>query len=367
MPGNNLLHVRNGIPIWRSLGCVTLSRNGGAVEYVRMSVHGFLPTLRARLSGVLLVVPACTVACGASGASATSPRPVILLTGPSTGAYFPLGSALAEIYNARIPEAHVIAQGTTGPEGAGANAGAIESGQADLAFARSDLAYAAFRNGTARDERPHTHLRALAVLYTNAVHVLVRRASGIENWRDVRGKRVQVSDESGGSAGPLARMVLEGHGLQLSDVQIVPSPRNAVARLRAGELDVRISASAYPLTTIEDVGETSKLRLMSIETDAVDRLRSRFPFFKPAVIPKGTYHGQDADYQTVGIDGLLLCRDSMPESQAYEMTRTLFDALPDLTRAQPAARLINVGRAPATPIPLHPGAARYYRERDLFR
>jgi TRAP transporter TAXI family solute receptor len=96
-------------------------------------------------------------------------------------------------------------------------------------------------------------------------------------------------------------------------------------------------------------------------------LRTRFPFFKPAVIPKRTYRGQEIDYQTVGIDGLLLCRDTVPESLVYQMTRSLFEALPDLMRDQPAARLINVGRAPATPVPLHPGAARYYRERDLFR
>ena len=105
----------------------------------------------------------------------------------------------------------------------------------------------------------------------------------------------------------------------------------------------------------------------SLTPDAVDHLRSAFPFFKPATIPKGTYKGQDDDLITVGIDGLLLCRDDLPEALVYAMTRSLFDALPSLARSQPSARLINVNRAPTTPIPLHPGAARYYRERDLFR
>jgi len=155
--------------------------------------------------------------------------------------------------------------------------------------------------------------------------------------------------------------------VSLDDVQIVPNTRNGISRLKSGQLDVRIFASAYPLAAVDDVGAESPLRLMSMEPAVVDRVRSRFPFFKPAVIPKGTYQGQDEDVQTVGIDGLLLCRDTMPESLAYRLTKSLFDALPALAEAQRTARLIDIGRAPTTPIPLHPGAARYYRERDLFR
>jgi uncharacterized protein len=310
---------------------------------------------------------ALAAACGTPAKASTAVQPVTLFTGPSSGAYYYLGKALADVYNAKIPNAHVTAVGNDGPGGAGVNATAVEAGEADLGFSRSDLAYLAYRSGPKGEPNPHPHLRAMAVLYINAVHILVRRDSGIDDWRDVRGKRVQMGDETGTSSGSLARMVLDGVGIPLNDVQIVPNPRNALSRLRAGEMDVRIFASGYPIGSLDDVGPESGVRLLPLDHEAIDRLRSRFPYFKPAVIPKGTYRGQDADYQTVGIDGLLLCRDTMPEALVYEMTRSLFEALPDLMRDQPAARLINVGRAPATSVPLHPGAARYYRERDLFR
>jgi TRAP transporter TAXI family solute receptor len=312
-----------------------------------------------------LVAQAAASGCGSTDAATGTPPPLILLTGPRGGAYNPLGTALADVYNARIHTTRVIPQTAGGPEGAGANAQAVEHGKADLAFARSDIAYTAFRHGTARDQTPYLHLRSMAVLYTNAVHVLVRRASGIERLEDLHGHRVQTGDEPDGST--LTRMVLEGHGIALSDVHGMPSSRNSWTMLKQGDLDVRIFASAYPLSSIDDVSEASGVKLLAMSPAVVDRLRSRFPFFKPATIPKGTYRGQDRDVETVGIDGLLLCRDTVPEALVYEMTRTLFDALPDLARSQPSARLINVGRAPATPVPLHPGAARYYRERDLFR
>ena len=328
------------------------------------SGHRFLFLSSAVLVALCaLGTAACETATGASGPV----RPVTLFTGPSSGAYFYLGKALADVYNKKIPDAHVTAVGNDGPGGAGVNAAAVEMGEADLGFSRSDLAYVAYRNGSASDPNGHPHLRAMAVLYANAVHVIVRRESGISRLADIRGKRVQIGDDTGTSSGSLARMVLDSAGLSIQDVQIVPNPRNALSRLRAGEMDVRVFASGYPVGSLDDVGPASGVRMLPLDQAAVDRLRSRFPYFKPAVIPKGTYRGQDEDYQTVGIDGLLLCRDTMPEALVYQMTRSLFEALPDLMRDQPAARLINVGRAPATPVPLHPGAARYYRERDLFR
>ena len=288
-------------------------------------------------------------------------RTLLLLTGPSTGAYAPLGRALADAYNRRLPRLHVTAQSPEGPRGAGENAQAVEDGKADLGFSRADLAFQAFR----RSGGGASHLRSIAVLYTNAVHVLVRRGSGIKRGEDMRGRRVQVTEDAAG--GPLARFVLEAYGLTLDDVQSVDNPRNAVARLKSGELDVRVFASAYPLPGIDDVSESSAIKLLSLAPDVVERLRSRFSFFKPTVIPRGTYRGQTADVQTVGIDGLLLCRDTMPEDLVYELTRGLFEAIHDESPAQNFTRLINTSNAPATPVPLHPGAARYYRERDLFR
>jgi TRAP transporter TAXI family solute receptor len=304
--------------------------------------------------------------CRGTDAAVAPPRDLVFLTGPSTGAYLPLGAALADVYNKRLTGVRVTATPSEGPRGAGANAPTLAAGKADLAFSRGDLAYQVYRGGANGGDPAGAHLRSIAVVYTNAVHVLVRRASGITRGADFRNHKVQVSgDEPQGGA--LSRAVLDGYGIGLHDVQIVPDARNALARIKAGEMDVRIFASAYPLAGIDDVGENSALRLMSIEPEVIDRMRSRFPFFKPAIIPKGTYKGQEEDLQTVGIDGLLLCRDDMPESLVYELTRSLFEALPDLAKTQRIARLIDIGRAPATPVPLHPGAARYYRERDLFR
>lgn len=331
-------------------------------------VSGLRPVVAVVTALLGLTALACGRTSQPAATASAGDRRIVILTGPAGGAYSPLGQALADVYNTRIPGLHVVAAAADGPGGAAANARALDEGKADLAFSRADLAFQVFRTQSslpAGAAGAGAHLRSIAVLYTNAVHILVRRASGIVRGSEIRGRRVQMSDDNAGSI--LTRAVLEGHGLTTDDIRSIASSRNALSRLKNDELDVRIFASAYPLAGIDDVGETSPIRLLSLEPAAIDRLRSRFPFFKPAVIPKGTYRGQVDDVQTVGIDGLLLCHDAMPESVVYDLTQTLFGALPELTRLQPSAGLINVVKAPATPVPLHPGAARYYRERDLFR
>ena len=325
----------------------------------------YVTCLHLLLAPLLLVVGfGCTAPASAPAAAPPAPQSLRLLTGPGGGAYSPLGEALAAVYNRKLAGIHVTAESTDGPEGAASNPLALEEGTADLAFSRADLAFQRFSQAQ-QGGGGTSPLRSIAVLYTNVVHLLVRRGSGITRGQDMRGHVVQIGDESFGGA--LARTVIEGHGLQMSDVTTAGPSRTGMTKLRNGELDVRIFASAYPLSSIDDVGEGSRIALLSLSPEVVDRLRSRFPFFKPAVIPAGTYKGQKDDLATVGIDGLLLCRDGLPEDVVYQLTRTLFEAIPELSQTLNSARMISAANAPATPVPLHPVAVRYYRERDLFR
>ena len=99
---------------------------------------------------------------------------------------------------------------------------------------------------------------------------------------------------------------------------------------------------------------------------ALERVREDYPFFLPVTIPKGTYSGQSVPIETVGVDNVLLCREDLDDELVYRLTKAFFEALPDLAATHPSAGLIDADLAPATAIPLHGGAARYYRERELL-
>jgi uncharacterized protein len=105
---------------------------------------------------------------------------------------------------------------------------------------------------------------------------------------------------------------------------------------------------------------------LNVDPLALDRVREDYPFFIPVTIPQRTYSGQAVAVETVGVYNVLLCREDLDESLVYRLTKTFFEALPDLAATHPSAGLIDADLAPATAIPLHGGAARYYRERELL-
>ncbi len=311
----------------------------------------------------LLLVGSIAAAGGCRPAPGAGRRFLTIATGGTGGVYYPLGAALAQIYTDRIPGVTASAQATVASV---FNVQAVHRGKADVAFTMGDVAYFAYHRGTDADPTPQTRLRGMAVLYTNTIQVVVRRDSGIRSVADLRGRRVGVGAPGSGTE-VAARIVIEGYGLQYADVGAdYLSFSEVAAQMQDRTLDGGFVVASFPVSAITDASLSVGIRLLSIDPAVRDRIQRQYPFFKPVVVPRGTYRDQDADVETLGVDNLLVCRDDLPEDLVYLLTKTFFDALPELTQAHVAAKSIDPGRAPATPIPLHPGAARYYRERGLL-
>lgn len=297
-------------------------------------------------------------------AAVPPPVAITIATGGTGGVYFPLGDTLARRFTEQIPGVTVSAIATVASV---FNMQAIEAGRADLAFTQGDVAYLAYTAGTAKHPRPHGNLRGLAVLYVNAVQVVTRAGSGIHRMQDLRGRRVGVGAAGSGTE-IAARIIIEASGLRYDEVHANDLGfAETAAHLKNRTLDVGFLVSSYPVAALADATETMGLRLVPVDPDAAARIRETYPFFKPVTIPRGTYRGQDSDVPTIGVDNLLVVRAGLSDEVVHQMTRVLIESLPTLTRAHVAARGIDLDQAPATPIPLHPGAARYYRELELIR
>jgi TRAP transporter TAXI family solute receptor len=140
------------------------------------------------------------------------------------------------------------------------------------------------------------------------------------------------------------------------------------SRLMAGELEagvIQVSPSS-PAPFAKDAMAIQGAQLVPISGPAMSRLRERYPFFRPVTIPGGTY-GAHGDTETVGMDFILVCREPVRDDVVYEMMKVLFESLPELAGHHPGLALIAFQQRSGVPIPLHPGAARFYRERELFR
>jgi TRAP transporter TAXI family solute receptor len=243
---------------------------------------------------------------------------------------------------------------------------ALEEGTGDMGLAQADVVYTAYRRGIEGDEHAHTKLRGIAVLWVNTLFVVVPEKSSVHSIADLRGKRVGIGVR-GSSAELFARTVLEGYDMTYADL----SPEFLTVdeldkRVRSADLDAVILVTATIPRSLTSSNPTSHVRLVPVDRDVVRALRDRYRFIKPATIAAHTFAEQADDVHTVGVDGLLVCREGLSEDLVYRLTKQFFAALPRLAGTDPVAALINPIKAPATPVPLHAGAARYYREREII-
>ena len=326
-----------------------------------------VPSRLGRLAplAVVAVLPMLTACTPSSASSATSPAPVtVRLTSGIPGATFhPLGGRLALGYERVLPATTIEVLESPGSV---RNVRALQSGDADLGFAFADVTYVAFVGGLAEDRRPFDKLRGVAVLQLTPLHLLARAGLDIRGLGDLRRRRVGTGPPGSGTA-VTSEILMRGFGIGPGDVAAEALPFNdAARRLVAGTLDAAFVSAGYPSESVQ-IATRAGARLVPVEGDAVNRLRADYPFLRLTFVPGGTYPGHPSPVSTVGVDSLLLCRADLSEDLVYRLTAAFFEVLPTLSTELESLQLMDVARASATPVPLHRGAARYYRERELTR
>ena len=236
---------------------------------------------------------------------------------------------------------------------------ALQDGSIDLAVAVADVTYIAFNSRPPGRSQPLDKVRGIALLHPAAVHLLVGPTT--DPRRGFRGMRIVLGNPIGGNAA-LGERLMTSMGIASSEIRGEFLPRDtAVEELIRGEVDSLIVTGRLPQDPVTHALQGGA-RLLDIDGPAIDRLRADYPLLRRMVIPQGTYPGQVAPVRTIGVDLLLVCRADLDSNLVYELTRSYFEDTPEAIRSQTDPQ-----RAPAVVIPLHPGAARYYREREVLR
>jgi TRAP transporter TAXI family solute receptor len=243
----------------------------------------------------------------------------------------------------------------------------LQNGTADLTINVSQTAYAAYSAQLETPTDRHDQLRAIANLGVAPLHFVARTDSGIRTVGDLRGRSVNLGVTTGENY-RLAQSVLEAFGLGAGTY--TPhhlSYSEAVAGLLGRKFEAMFIVGSYPGRGVLRATEGGVARLLPIQGKPADRLRQDSAFLRPALIPAGTYPGQLTSIRTVGVQHVLVCRRDLTEDAVFELTKQLFAALPRLAAIMNTIRSIDIYRASATSIPLHNGAARYYRAQELSR
>ena len=267
------------------------------------------------------------------------------------------GDALARQLRSRLPNVRVDVVEAVGSV---PTVAAIQRGDADLGFVFADVAYFGYVNvAQQKVDLPH-QVRGIASLEPVPFHLLVREGVHAETATDLRHHRIGIGTALSGQT-LLAGLLFNGYGLGSPVTQ--PGRRQD---LLAGA-DATFATAYYPAGTVLEAMHHGA-RLLPIDGPVVAQIRREYPFVRSVTIPGGTYPGQDRDVATIGIGRLLIGSDAIDESLAHDVTRVFIESLPTIsTSIHTSFRLTNLEQASATPIPLHAGAARYYRERELTR
>ena len=330
--------------------------------------------MRPRGSCTIAYLVLCLALLACSRSEPRTAERLRIAGGPRDATFFILANAIASVYARRLPE--LVAEGLeTG--GTTENIDAVESGDAECGLGSADLVYNAYVRGTVRVSRPHTRLRGIAVLFPNALHLTTRGDSRLVTLADLAGKRIAAalpgdpSDittnraQSRLDAIVSAITTLARHQTPPETVAI--GMDDAVGALEHGRIDAAEFYGGYPFRPVTEAAQRYRVHLVEFDDLASSLVKARYPFFKPIVIPADTYPGQTTQVQTIAIDNVLICRADLSTDLVYRLTLGLYEGLPSIASVHASARQINPENGAATPIPLHDGASRYYRERELFR
>jgi TRAP transporter TAXI family solute receptor len=247
------------------------------------------------------------------------------------------------------------------------NLNLLQAGRGEIAFTLGDSLSDAWKGDEeAGFKTPLKKLRTVAGIYPNYIQIVASADSGIKTLADLKGKRISVGAPRSGTE-LNARVILKAAGLSYKDfakVEYLPFGES-VELIKNRQLDVTLQSAGLGVASIRDLATSVKINVVSIPAEVVAKIDD--PAYQAATIPANTY-GEHPATPTVSVKNFLVTHEGVPAETVYAMTKALFTNLEQLTAAHSAAKSITAADAPKSPpVPLHPGAEKYYREAGLLK
>lgn len=293
---------------------------------------------------------------------------ITVLTGPSSGIYFPIGGAFSTFIGSLGYKTSATATGATVE-----NINALLTGQGELAIAMADSVIQAVEAfGAYEGKKPAKNLRAMMGLWPNYCQIVTTADSGIKSFADLKGKRVGVGAPNSGVE-LNARMMFEAHGMSYKDAKIdYLNYGEAIDQMKNGLCDAAFVTSGLGNATIRELGITKKIAFVPVEGEALKNLIKKYPFYIEAKIPKEVYD-TDEDTTTAAVMNIMLVDIKLPDDVVYDLLTNIYSekGLQAIHASHGTAKA-NITPETAlrgivgTSVPLHNGAIKYYKEKGVL-
>ena len=288
-----------------------------------------------------------------------------VLTGGTSGIYYPLGVALSQIYAKAMPDAKTAVQAT---KASIENLNLLQAGRGEVGISLGDSFSDAYKgDAEAGFKAPLSKLRTITALYPNYIHFVAAADSGIKSFADIKGKRISVGAPKSGTQ-LNSQKILEAAGISYKDFSKVEylSYAESVELMKNRQLDVTLLSSGAGVAALRDLATSQKVVFLTIPAEIVTKINDAA--YQVGTIPANTYEGQTADVQTITVQNFLVTHAGVSTETVYKMTKSMFENLDQMVAAHAAAKGINLDNAiKSLPAPLHAGAEKYYREVGLIK
>ena len=288
-----------------------------------------------------------------------------VLTGGTSGVYYPLGVSLSQIYGKALPTAKTSVQAT---KASAENLNLLQAGRGEVAFTLGDSLNEAWKgNEEAGFKAPLKKLRTIAAIYPNYIQIVAAADSGIKTLADLKGKRISVGAPKSGTE-LNARDIFRGAGMTYKDfgkVEYLPFGES-VELMKNRQLDATLISAGLGVAAVRDLATSVKIIIVPIPPEAVAKIGEAA--YQPGTIPAKTYENQNDAVPSVAVQNFLVTHEGVAADTVYTMTKSMFDNLDQMVAAHAAAKAISKeSAAKGSPVPLHPGAEKYYREAGLLK
>jgi TRAP transporter TAXI family solute receptor len=311
-----------------------------------------------------LMAAAAACALVLSAPAAHAQQFINVLTGGTSGVYYPLGVAIGKIYSDKIPNVKTQVQAT---KASVENLILLEQGRGEIAFTLGDSLKAAWDgDAEAGFKTKLEKLRTIGAIYPNYIQIVATAESGIKTLADLKGKSLSVGAPKSGTE-LNSRAILTAAGLSYKDlgkVEYLPFAES-VDLMKNRQLAATLQSAGLGVASLKDLSTSTEISVVSVPKEVVDKIG---PPFVSVMIPANTYTGQDKDVPTAAVINYLVTSSAVSDDLAYQMTKLVYESLPELANSHAAGREIKLENAAlGSPVPLHPGAIRYYKEKGLIK
>jgi TRAP transporter TAXI family solute receptor len=312
-----------------------------------------------------------TLAVFATAAAVTMASPaahaqqfINILTGGTSGVYYPMGVAIGKIFGDKIPNVKTQVQAT---KASVENLNLIEQGRGELAFTLGDSLKAAVDGDEeAGFKTKLTKLRTIGAIYPNYIQIVATADSGIKTLADLKGKTLSVGAPKSGTE-LNSRAILKAAGMTYSDlgkVEYLPFAES-VDLMKNRQLNATLQSAGLGVASLKDLSSSTAINVVSVPKAIVDKIG---PPFVSVIIPANTYTGQKEDVPTAAVVNYLVTSSDVSDDVAYQMTKLIYESLPELANSHVAGKEIKLETAATgSPAPLHPGAIKYYKEKGIIK